>query len=183
MLFEFNSNMLKSVLLLTLAVSGNFVGNTLSCRTQYYLTNNMVVKHIALLFIIYFTLSFTSKDNNPMEFMKTTLMIWVAYLLFTKQNIEFTAVSALLLFASYVLNSFVTYNESKLETETDAVARAKLEKQIKDLSNFRKFTFNAAIVMIVIGFCYYVYEKNLEYGDSFNPLTFILGKPTCKSLA
>jgi hypothetical protein len=143
----------------------------------------MFIKHIGLLFIIYFTLSFTSKDGNPVQYIKTTLLIWISYLLFTKQNIQFTTVSALLFFGSYMINSFVSYYESKILTETDTDIISKLEKQINDLSNFRKFTYNAAIVMIVIGFCYYVYEKYKEYGNNFNALTFILGKPLCKSLA
>ncbi len=31
-MFEFNSNLLKAILLLTLAVSGNFIGNTVKCQ-------------------------------------------------------------------------------------------------------------------------------------------------------
>lgn len=178
-MFEINPNLLKAVLLLTLAVSGNFVGNTLSCKTQFYMTNNMVVKHLVLLFIIYFTLSFTSTDNNPIEFMKTTGIIWVAYLLFTKQNIQFTGVSAILLFATYVIDTFVSYYKTKKE-ETNG---NELDNKIDNLTKARTFSFYGGIILIIIGFCYYMYEKYMEYGSNFNPLTFILGKTQCNSLA
>ena len=44
---------IHSILLLILAICGNFVADTFSCRTQYALRHNMYVKHAIILFMIY----------------------------------------------------------------------------------------------------------------------------------
>ena len=49
---------LKATLLLVLSVSGNFLAETLGCQSQKLL-GNMFVKHILILFMIYFTIDFT----------------------------------------------------------------------------------------------------------------------------
>jgi Ca2+/Na+ antiporter len=124
--------------------------------------------------------------------MKTTGIIWVAYLLFTKQNIEFTAVSVALLFATYVIDTFVSYYKTKKESATKEENIPtldkkienipKLDKKINILTKIRTVSFYASIMIIIIGFIYYIYDKYIEYGNNFNPLTFILGKTQCNSL-
>jgi len=181
-MLEYNPNLLKAVLLLTIAVSGNFIGSTLSCKTQYYMTNNVYIKHLIILFIIYFTLSYTSDDTNPLNFMKNSLLIWLCYLLFTKQNIVFTGVSALLLFSTYIIDSFVSHYNEKISNEKNEEEKQSLEKKIKVIKTTRTVSFYLGIATIIIGFFIYIYEKYVEYGKDFTPLTFILGKVTCKSL-
>lgn len=181
---KYDNNLLKSVLLLTLAVSGNFVGNTLSCKTQYNLTNNMLLKHLLLFFIIFFTLSYTkSTILNPNELLKNSLIIWVCFLMYTKQNAKFTIVSSLLIVATYVLNNYEEYyNELlKIETETENDKKDYKSKSIK-ISKFKNITYNLIVVSIISGFLFYLYEKKKEYGENFDPKTFIFGKVTCDSL-
>ena len=57
---EFNLERIKGLFLLILAVSANFVGNLLGCKTQKLLTENMFAKHIVLILLIYFTVDLTS---------------------------------------------------------------------------------------------------------------------------
>ena len=54
---------LKATLLLVLSVSGNFLAETLGCQSQKVL-GNMVVKHVLILFMIYFTIDFTQRDQD-----------------------------------------------------------------------------------------------------------------------
>jgi len=65
------NNIMNGVLLLILAISGNFIAETLGCKTQKLLTENMLAKHVVILFIIYFSLGFASESNpNPIDFIK-----------------------------------------------------------------------------------------------------------------
>ena len=183
-MLEYNPNLIKSVLLLVLAVSGNFVASTLSCQTQYALTNSMFAKNLVILFIIYFTLSFTSTtDAHPFEYLKNTLLIWFVFLLFTKQNIEFTMISGGLLALTYLIDSFVTHNNNKLENEIDENKKSEITKQNDAFKKFRQIIFYGGIFTIVLGYFIYMRAKYIEYKGNFNILSFIFGKVTCKGLA
>lgn len=173
--------MLKSVLLLTLAVSGNFVGNTLGCKTQYHMTNNMYVKHILLIFIIFFTINYTTSENEfPLNQVLKSLMIWVCYLLFTKQNIQFTTVSACILILAYVIDTLTIYYQK--ESEKNDKDSEKNKERYKLLNKIKYFLLWVGVLSIIIGFGLYSREKYIEYGNKFNFLTFIFGKTSCNSL-
>jgi len=183
--FSYNPNLLKSVLLLVLAVSGNFVGNTLGCKTQYHMTNNMYIKHALLIFITFFTLNYTASENeNPTRHIVRAFAIWACYLLFTKQNITFTGISAGILVLTYIIDTFSSYYEKKLETKDLNENYVKDNKQKVELLNtIKSYSFKAGIITILIGFGLYLREKYVEYGNSFDILKFIFGKTTCKSLS
>ncbi len=179
----YNPSMLKSVLLLVLAVSGNFVGNTLGCQTQYQMTNNMFVKHSILIFLIFFTLNYTTTENeNPTDQIVRAFKIWICYILFSKQNITFTALSAGILIMTYIIDTFSIYYEKKLEDKNLEEELNENKKIVDFLNSFKNVSFIAGILTIIIGFYMYFSEKYNEYGPKFNSIHFIFGKPTCDSL-
>jgi hypothetical protein len=181
--FEYNPQFLRSVLLLVLAVSGNFVGNTLGCKTQYHMTKNMYVKHIVLLCIIYFTLSFTNdKFNNPVEIFKNTLLIWLAFIIFTKQNITLTAISAFLFFSTYILHTFTDYYNNKLKETKDKNEINNLNKKLKNITYLRNITWIAGFIILIIGFISYLKEKKDEYKNDFDITKFLFGIEKCNIL-
>ena len=49
------NDIIKSIFLMLLAISGGYVAQTLGCKTQNLLTNNLYVKHIVIIMLIYFT--------------------------------------------------------------------------------------------------------------------------------
>ncbi len=183
-MFEYNPSFIKGLLLIALAVSGNFVGNTLGCKTQYHMTNNIYVKHLVLIAIIYFTISFSSDNSaNPLSYIKTTFLLWTLYLLFTKQTILFTGLSALLLFTSYLLDSYINYYNDLISKETDENIKKDYQNTLDKITKARTFIFYSAVMMIVVGFGMYFFEKYSEYGNNFDILKFILGKTSCASLS
>ena len=58
---DYLESIIKGIFLLILAVAGNFVAETLGCKTQKLLSNNMYAKHVVLLTTIYFCINYT--DN------------------------------------------------------------------------------------------------------------------------
>ena len=180
----YNPKLLKSVLLLALAVSGNFVGNTLGCSTQFHMTNNMYVKHMLLIFMVFFTLNYSTTENeNPVYQIFRAIMIWVCYVLFTKQNITFTMLSAGILLLTYVVDTFSIHYEKKSEDKNLGEKDKNENKEISELlKGFRSYSFIAGILTIIMGFFIYFGEKNTEYGKDFNALAFIFCKTKCKGL-
>ena len=80
-MFEVKQNLMKGLFLLILAISANFVGNLLGCKTQKTLTENMLAKHGVLLFLIYFTVDLTSEEViHPLENFKYTVLLWIFYI-------------------------------------------------------------------------------------------------------
>ena len=57
-------NLTTGLFLLFLALGGNFLAETLGCKTQKILSENMVVKQLFIIMMIYFTINFTSNDNE-----------------------------------------------------------------------------------------------------------------------
>jgi len=182
-MFNYDTNFLKAVLLLTIGVAGSFIGSTLSCKTQFSMTNNMYVKHLIIIFVIYFTLNFSTDNKKPpLTYMKNTLLIWIFYLLFTKQNQLFTGISASVLFGTYIMDTYVSYYDDMINNMKDEIQKNKIENTKNKLTNIRTFSFYSGIVLIIIGFILYMKDKYIEYGKNFNPLTFLLGKVDCNSL-
>lgn len=177
-IFEYDSNFNKSIFLLILTMSGNFTSDIFGCQAQYIIKKNIFAKHLILLFIIYFTITFIRDEEiepNPYKFLKSTIMIWFAYILFTKQNITFTAISGFLMMLTYVLDGYVKYYNKKAITNTNKTQKEKFQK-------YRNYAFYSGIASVSIGFFLYFKEKKNEYKNNFSYITFILGKNECDSL-
>lgn len=175
--FVSNSNVIKSLFLLMLAVSGNFIGQTLSCKAQYYASNYMLVKHFIVLLMIYFTLNFTSTENtHPLDSLKTSLLIWVGFLLFTKLTEFTTILSILLLIIIYLIDNYVKYYQN-LNTLTDSQKQHYIEK----LNNYRNVLLHCLYFVLVFGFILYFKKQLNDYGKDFNLIKFLFGIPLCSN--
>ena len=82
-----NYDIIKGLLFLILAISGNFIAETLSCPIQKLLTENIYVKHIVTILILYFTTGIIQVDDSPLHPLTTLricLMSYIIFLFFTK---------------------------------------------------------------------------------------------------
>lgn len=177
---EYQRNIFRSLLLLTLAVSGNFVGSTLSCQVQYQMTNNVFIKHVIILFIIYLTLTVLDPyagNKSPVYSVKNTLIIWAFYIMFTKQDLFYSSLSIVLLAIAYISDQFVMYYD-KINKDTNPE-----KKQTANIAkSMRNFSFGGSALVIIVGFASYLISKQNEYGDKFDITKFIFGTPICDSL-
>ena len=177
-----NSAMIKSIFLLVLAVSGNFVGETLSCKTQYHMSNNMAVKHLVILMLIYFTLNFTSSETpHPLEVAKKTALIWVVFVMFTKMTVKHTLAGFLVLIAFFVLTNLVDYEEAHADEKQDGKVVVK-SNRVDLYKKGQQGLFFVFLVVLVSGFTSYMMEKRAEYGNRFEMQKFLLGVTQCDSL-
>ena len=119
-----SGDFVKGVLLLVLATSGNFIGNTFNCKQQEVLKKNFFVKHIVILLIIYFSLNFVSDGKtNPLIKVGQTVVIWVLFLFFTKLSTKMTGIVTILLGLSYFLYTWIDYghNINQKKEELDII--------------------------------------------------------------
>jgi Ca2+/Na+ antiporter len=188
---RYNTDIIKGIFLLTLAVSGNYVGETLGCQTEKAMTDNVFIKHGILLMLIYFTINFTSSSNPyPFETVKKTFIIWAMYLMFARMSGAFTMTAIILLMTYYILSNFTDYYGGVYEENIEDAKTTKeknelvddfqlIEKQYQDL---REYVLYVLIIIVIIGFILYTREKWIEYHDEFSLTKFVLGTGHCKGL-
>jgi membrane protein insertase Oxa1/YidC/SpoIIIJ len=171
-MFENLNDNIKSIFLMLLAISGGYVAQTLGCKTQKILTENMYVKHIVVFSLIYFTSSVLSENKHPNKNFINTVTIYSLYLVFTKMSIEFTLGVLFLLAVNYFISTYIKYYEST-DIEKEKV------KKLKDIQNKLSII---SLISILVGFTLYMRKKYNEYGKEFSLKTFIFGVLKCDGL-
>lgn len=168
--------LIKGIFLLILAVSGNFVAETLGCKSQKLLTENMYVKHIIIFLIIYFALGFTSIDNpHPVDIAKNTLIVWILFIMFTRMSLFFTIIAFSILAIRYVIHSFIAYYQKE---DSDGQHKENIEL----LNTIATYLQNSLIGVVLLGFALYFKKQYSDYYKTWSTFKFIFGVNKCKSL-
>ena len=164
---------IKGIFLLILAIAGNFIAETLSCKTQKLLRENMLAKHTISIIILYFALDFTAglskKPQNPLKAMLMTLIIYILFILFTKMDLNFTVVTFFLLAVIYILNNFKQYYKEKDEKD----------KVVKYLEISKNYISGILFGIIFIGFGTYFIKQRKEHTKDWSTYKFIFGATKC----
>ena len=165
-------DLIKGIFLLVVAVCGNFVAETLGCQTQKLLSNNMFAKQFVILLTIYFALDFTNEDIvSPVEHIKTSVIVWTLFLLFTKMNLVFTIITFGLILVSYVSGNFIDYYQA---TNAD-------KRDYNVLENIEIMSVRLAVATTVFGFIFYFFKQYREKRN-FSITKFLFGVPKCDSI-
>ena len=176
---------IDGLFLLFLAISGNFLAETLGCQTQELLTSSIITKQLMTFFIIFFTIDYSDEaiENPSIKLFKTAL-VWVFFLLFTKMDLKPTMVVFLILITIYISNSYKKYYEAlfKEKKKPSKEESEEQEKRIKKMDQFQETLMGSVAVIILIGFFWYYQEKKVEYRGSFDFKKFIFGVVKCKGM-
>jgi hypothetical protein len=172
---DFLDNYTTALFLLFLTIMGNYLATTLGCKTQYYIQNNPIVKNLVLFAVIYFTMTFTSKNIvNPLEQLYHSGVLWLCFIIFTKMDILFTVFSFSILLLLYIINNYKEY--FKQEHHEDSEKKIKFVDQIEDIAE------TILIVSIILGFLVYFFKQIRDKGwNNFKYSKFFLGAPKCSS--
>ena len=171
---------LKATLLLVLSVSGNFLAETLGCQSQKLL-GNMIVKHVLILFMIYFTIDFTQRDQdtiNPFINVFKAICVWILFHLFTHMNIIPTFIVGILLMILFFISNYRHYIDNKKKKSTTDLKN--LESMDNTLKLTQELIFVTMFIIILVGCSIYYFEKKREYKTDFKTWKFIFGVKKCK---
>lgn len=172
MLFEMKkySETIDSVFLLFIAISANFLGNTLNCRIQYDLTTIPILRNIFLYLIIVFTIDFTSKSSmNVEEILTKSFVIYIFYIMLSKQEFVTLYIVIILMIATYLCYLQTNYLK---ENNKDV-------KFYEDLTSFLIFGITS---VTIIGFLMYFSRQREEHKDSFDIVKFLFGTNICDKM-
>ncbi len=175
---ELSSNLLKGVFLIVLTIIGTTVENTFSCQTLKVLHTNMFAKQIIIFCLIYFTIDFTDdKQSHPIDTFKTTINIWLLYIIISKQNLYFTMINFSLLVVLYVLYNYDDYlNKVLNESSGERNTILKKIKYVKQIKTYGKHLF---IVCAIVGFIFYFVKEKREHTKNFTYTKFLFGTNKC----
>ena len=169
-------NVVTGIFLLVLAVSGNFIAETLGCKSQKLLSENMYAKNIIIILIVYFALGVTDEENTrPEENMIMALQIWMFFLIFNKMNLYFTGLSLLLITTVLIGKNYIDYyKENNKNNEHD--------EKIEFIGKVSRNIFTVNIGVIIIGFLMYFRKQFNDHSADFSFISFIFGKVQCNSM-
>ena len=177
-LLDYKGQILTGIFLLFLAASGNFIGETFTCKFRELLSTNMVAKHILIIIILYFSINFSNKEDaeHPIKNLYTTLKIYLLFILFSKMNIYFTIFTLLLLAIVYALDKYITYiRYNKKNNNKDE----KNEKLIENLILLSDSLIIFIILCILLGFTLYLYQQYSDHKKNWSICKFIFGSIKC----
>ncbi len=166
----------KALFLLILAVMGNFIAETLGCKTQKLLSENMFCKHFIIFFIVFYSMSvFNDTPQNPKDVFIKSLQIYIGFILFAKMNLFFVIIVFLLLALQYVLQMYMDYYKLNNDSNTNDEIIKKLNSTINYINSF-------IIILILVGFILYFKKQYKDYYKNWSTMKFIFGVNKCKSL-
>lgn len=165
----------KGVFLLLLAVSGNFVSETLGCNTHELLKTNMFAKHLLVFMTLYFTISFTSHHDapDPKKNSIAAALVYGFFIMFTRMRLNITICAFFVLTILYLLSEFITYYTS----HPGKVPPNRMEI----LTDIQKTLYVLLPIIVLYGFIVYIYDQYRVNGKNNSKLVkIIFGVPRCK---
>lgn len=174
----------SGVFLLLLAISGNFIAETLGCQTQKILQSNMLVKHIMTILICYFAINFASNVKNavisPHTLMVYTLVIYTHFIIFTKCTFVFKCIVFALLFLTYMSMNYIKYFEN-LDSEKDSEKDSVYSDWINILDKTNAVFYVLIIINMLIGHYQYYKKQRKDHQKNWSYWIFLFGKLQCAS--
>lgn len=170
-------SILKGTFLVVLSVSGNYLEQTLGCHSRILLDNNMMIKHIFVLFIIYFAIDLTQNELiNPFYNLLKAFIVWALFHLFTHMNLIMTIIVFILLMVLFFISNYQSYLDTKKLTD-EHYSKYNLKKNLKTVQTV---LFDLIIVLLCIGSVLYYMRKRKEYKSNFSYMKYIFGVNKCK---
>lgn len=155
-----------------LLVACNYTKEIFGCQLQRVLDQNMIAKHIIGILLLFFLIVVIQPENADKEILRNVLFtfgIYVWFLMTTRIPIYMLIVVFLLLLGIYLLS----ISKKRYEKEENKEAIERTEK-------FQKVITWMALILSLMGFGMYTYEKRLEYGKKFEWIKFFSGTSRCK---
>jgi len=156
---------LSGVWLVFIGVSGNFIAETLGCKTQKLLSESVLAKQAVVFAVLFFALSALS-ELSLLECILFAAVSQLVFILLTKQNESYTLFSLFLLLVLYSL----------------ARERQRQDEPAESLDVAIYCIASIFGISLVVGFYKYYAKQKAERLDSFEWSKFLLGTLKCDSL-
>jgi len=152
-----------------LSILTNFIGDTMSFKTQELFKNNMLLKHLIIVLLIYSTISVLYEELSPFERIKKTIIIWIMYLLLVKNTLRIVGILVILMFLQFILEDYIKYLKRNNNNN-------KNNKNIDKLNKLNRLLEYLILILLVIGHIIYINKQKMQFKSNFNYYDLYLGK-------
>ena len=163
----------RNVFILYLVLAGSFLQPLFPCHSTRLIGNSMIIRHLlGFLTLIFFVVVTDTEidDYLPLgTILAVSTVIYIWFLLSSRMSANWWIGLVFLLGALYLTDLY----ESRAKKLT--------AEQAQYLDWAKKGLIGGGLLTTLIGFLIYVGEKKLEFRNSFDYLTFFLGKETCSN--
>ena len=180
----------KSLFVLYLMISSNYLGSLFGCRVQQLFENNMLVKHTVGFLTLYLFVSLLEGNGvvAPGKQLWQSGVIYAAFFMSTKMNFKFWLPFIILMgivYTLYIVKDALYGGDSLLDNQATDPVQEKRTRKIKEvltedrIGKAQRAVVVGALLLMVAGFLVYLGEKKLELGKDFQFSKFVFGNPTC----
>ena len=174
---------LHTLFIFFLIISGNYLGQLFPCKIQKVFTENVYLKHFfGFLTLTFFVLLIdSSRPQNFSTIFTTSIGLYFVFLLLMNTNVLFFILSILTLAIIYLIHIYQTQTNVKTDPETDPETNPSFHISNEWMTRTKDTLYMVFTLSTLVGLLVYMGEKKIEYGKKFNYLTFVFGKPSCRS--
>jgi hypothetical protein len=160
------SNYMSKLVIFLFIIAGNYVGDIYSCSLRHYFNNNMIIKHIIGVFIMFVFVGSVEDSVKTLEKIGLSLVFYVWFILIMRTRIIYTLIILALICILFVLESHM----KDLQRDDEK----KNEKNILFYKKLMNLIFLLSILISIIGFIsFYIYaRKNFK---NFSAYEFLKG--------
>jgi len=162
----------SALFILLLIIGGNYLGILFPCQLQDILENNILVKHfLAFLTLIFFAVLADPGNEKPLkDILKQSILLYFWFILIIRMNAKFFLALVFIIALIYILKLY----------KKELVKDNKTE-QVEKLDKILNILFIFSIIVTLLGFSIYYFEKRIEYKNEFSNQTFFFGKTNCRN--
>lgn len=148
----------KSIFVLYLIISGNFLANFFGCRTQEAFSTNMWLKHLLGFMTLYFFVvlvdSKSKLSDSPTQQFGFSILFYLLFLLTTRMDYKWWLAMILGLAIVYTMQVYKEHEKTEEE----------LRQQI---NQYQTYIVYVLVVVLVVGVIVYYGKKKIKYRRRF----------------
>jgi len=156
-------NITPLLFILNITILTNFIGDTLSHKIQKMFNDNMLLKHIIVILLIYTTITVIDNSLSPINRFKKSIYIWILFVLLTKNTLRMTTILVVMMIVLYIIEDYINYYKDNNKP---------LQKNLEYLSKLLKYVI---LILLVVGHIIYINKQKNVFGTNFNYYELYLG--------
>jgi Ca2+/Na+ antiporter len=172
----------KGLLLIFLAIIGNYLAGTMNCSVQYAIKEHPMIKWVMIFGLLYFTINFTS-TSDPSGLFFQSVMVFVIFVLMMKQKAVTFFLSLFLLVVLFALHQYVSYFQSRAAAAVDRSQAQRDDTLVKQLQGAIGVLNILLGVVLVGGNLAYLYQQHKDHPHDFSLVEFYFGTSECRSVS
>jgi hypothetical protein len=157
------NNITSSFFLFLLIYLHTYIENVFPCQLHKFLKDNLVMNHLLIFFLIYFSIELTeiNQQHNFLTSLFNTFLVYVFYIFFVKSTLVFSLIIILILIVIFILVKEQKFLEDQ-------------NKDIGNLENIINILFYILIGILVLSTAVYFNKQMLEH-KKFSLFKFVFG--------